>query len=125
MMRRVIRYVSGGARCFVFFAAIFSPVFLFARDPQIITIQIENNQKALNISSSHGMTAADMKTGRRVSFPKGSSYRVIPAPGGLSIRGEGFSSMVRLITKGESIRVTGRYYRDGIISGNEELRLFA
>ncbi|MCD6311738.1 MAG: SpoIID/LytB domain-containing protein [Elusimicrobia bacterium] len=98
---------------------------MFARDPQIITILVASNQKAMNISSPFGMTAADMKTGRRVSFPKGSSYSVVPAGGGIKIRGEMFSSMVRLIAEGGGVRVNGRSYRDSIILKNKNLLLSA
>ncbi|MEA2081649.1 MAG: SpoIID/LytB domain-containing protein [Elusimicrobiota bacterium] len=125
--------VKPNARCgvffsvnlFVFFAIAFSAVYLFARDPQIITVLVEGNKKALNISSSSGLTAADMKSGKRVSFPQGSSYSVRPAPGGINIRGKVFSSMVRLMTRGDSIRVNGRSYRDSIILKNKNSLLSA
>ena len=99
----------------VFFTLIFAPLLLSARDTQIITILIEGRQKTLNVSSPGGMTAVDMQSGRKVFFPKGSSYRVTPVPGGIDIRGEGFSDMFRLIPKGESVRVNGRAFRGGII----------
>jgi len=99
----------------VFFTLIFAPLLLSARDTQIIAILIEGRQKTLNVSSPGGMTAVDMQSGRKVFFPKGSSYRVTPVPGGIDIRGEGFSDMFRLIPKGESVRVNGRAFRGGII----------
>ncbi|PIX15980.1 MAG: hypothetical protein COZ72_02215 [Elusimicrobia bacterium CG_4_8_14_3_um_filter_50_9] len=99
----------------VFFTLIFAPLLLSARDTHIITILIEGRQKTLNVSSPGGMTAVDMQSGRKVFFPKGSSYRVTPVPGGIDIRGEGFSDMFRLIPKGESVRVNGRAFRGGII----------
>jgi len=111
--------------CFGISLFVLSAAFLFARDPQIITILVASNQKAMNISSPFGMTAADMKTGRRVSFPKGSSYSVVPARGGIKIRGEMFSSMVRLIAEGGGVRVNGRSYRDSIILKNKNLLLSA
>lgn len=109
----------------VFLTAFLLPAFLCARDPQIITILIERNQKSVNISSPDGMTAADMRTGRRVLFPKGSSYRAEPAGGGVKIRGEIFGAMVRLIPSGESVRVNGRAFRDSIILQNEASLLSA
>jgi len=125
LFRRGVQNVCCGVNLLIFFTVAFLAVFSFARDPQIITVLVETNQKALNISSLRGMTAADMKTGRRVSFPRGSSYRVVPERGGVSIRGEMFSSMVRLITKGDSVRVNGRSYRDSIILKNKNSRLSA
>ncbi|MBA3053205.1 SpoIID/LytB domain-containing protein [bacterium] len=109
----------------LFVTAYFLPAFLCARDPQIITILIERNQKSVNISSPDGMTAADMQTGRRVLFPKGSSYRAEPSGGGVKIRGEMFGAMVRLIPAGESVKLNGRAFRDSIILQNEASLLSA
>ncbi|MBU3955811.1 SpoIID/LytB domain-containing protein [bacterium] len=112
--------ICGGALFFLFIALMFLTVRLDAgRDPQIIKVLVESGQKNLNISSPQSLTAVDMQTGRRASFPAGGSYRVIPRPGGITIRGELFSSIVRIIPEGKILRVNGHSYRDSIILKND------
>lgn len=116
---------SVSLRFLIFLAAISAPFRLSARTSSIVTILIENGRQSINISSPEGMMAEDMNGSRKVFLAKGSSYRAVPVEGGIDIRGQGFSDMLRLVPNGEFMRVNGRAFRGGVILKKEGVHLAA